>query len=33
MSKGRIVAKGTTVDLKKQFGQGYVITGINSETG
>lgn len=30
MSKGRIVAKGTTVELKNQFGQGYVIHGIKT---
>lgn len=27
MSKGKIVAEGSTVDLKNQFGTGYLISG------
>ena len=29
MSKGKIIADGTTIQLKKQFGQGYVIRGVD----
>jgi ABC-type multidrug transport system ATPase subunit len=29
MSKGKIIADGSTLELKKQFGQGYVIKGID----
>lgn len=29
MSKGRVIAEGTTLQLKKQYGQGYVIKGID----
>lgn len=29
MSKGRVIAEGTALQLKKQFGQGYVIRGID----
>ena len=29
MSKGRVVARGTNVELKNQFGKGYVIKGFN----
>ena len=32
MSKGRIVARGTNVELKNEFGQGYMIKGINPKT-
>lgn len=31
MSKGRIIAEGTTLQLKKQFGQGYIIRGIDKD--
>ena len=31
MSKGRIVADGTTLQLKKQYGEGYVIRGTDKE--
>ena len=29
MSKGKIIADGTTLQLKKQFGQGYIIRGVD----
>ena len=29
MSKGRVVARGTNVELKNQFGKGYVIKGFD----
>lgn len=29
MSKGRVVARGTNIELKNQYGQGYVIKGID----
>ena len=32
MSKGRVVARGSAVELKNQFGQGYIIKGIDPHT-
>jgi ABC-type multidrug transport system ATPase subunit len=29
MAKGRVIAEGTALQLKKQFGQGYVIRGVD----
>jgi hypothetical protein len=29
MSKGRITASGTSVELKKQYGDGYIIKGFD----
>lgn len=29
MSKGRVIAEGTALQLKKEYGQGYVIRGFD----
>lgn len=29
MAKGRVIAEGTSLQLKKEFGQGYVIRGFD----
>jgi hypothetical protein len=29
MSKGRVIADGTTLELKKKYGQGYIIRGLD----
>ena len=32
MSKGKLIVEGNSVDLKKKYGQGYVITGYSKDT-
>ena len=32
MSKGRVVARGTNVELKNEYGKGYVIKGVDPTT-
>lgn len=32
MNKGRLVAQGSSLSLKKEFGAGYVIKGIDPES-
>jgi hypothetical protein len=32
MSKGRLIVSGNSVDLKKKYGKGYIIKGIDQKT-
>lgn len=32
MSRGRLIVQGNSVELKKNYGQGYVINGYDKQT-
>ena len=33
MSKGRVIADGSILELKKKFGKGYIIRGVDRSNG